>query len=391
MNINRHNYEEYFLLYTDKELSAAERKAVEQFVQENPDLEVEFSLLIQATLKPDDNIVFESKELLMQPVSHNFIHADNCEQLFILYADRELSSGEKAGVEKFVYDNPQYQELFELLQSVKLSPDLSLIFADKKSLYRHEKTKKPIVLSWWKVAAAALVLLFAGIVWLNDTPSLKPHPRMARASKTTVPGEANATHEKNTGNTKVDLSAPRGGGLIDSINASANLVHSTKEIKDRNKHEFQAAGARNVKSNNIAQANSRDKIVQGNKKPLVTSVVNEPDKYAGMQVGNTIKRDPVNEAMAINILNSSALNNKEIKSQAEINNGLNAAGDYRNEAVTASLSNNENVIFANIAIDRKNSLRGFFRKASRFIDKTTSYKPAKKSGLAIGNIEIAFQ
>ena len=67
MNINETNYENYFFLYIDKELSAAEIAAVESFVQENPQYANELASLQKATLSAgmdDDKIIYPNKALL---------------------------------------------------------------------------------------------------------------------------------------------------------------------------------------------------------------------------------------------------------------------------------------------------------------------------------------
>jgi len=66
MQINRHTYEEFFLLYADNELSTSEKKSVEEFVEQNPDLADEFSLMLETVMQPDESIIFENKELLLK-------------------------------------------------------------------------------------------------------------------------------------------------------------------------------------------------------------------------------------------------------------------------------------------------------------------------------------
>jgi len=65
MTVNRNNYEEYFLLYIDRELNGNERKMVEEFVRRHPDLEKELTALKQTVAVPPE-IVFEHKEILLR-------------------------------------------------------------------------------------------------------------------------------------------------------------------------------------------------------------------------------------------------------------------------------------------------------------------------------------
>ena len=65
MEINRINYETFFLLYLDRELNPSEMSEVEKFVNENADLQKEFSLLRQTILVPVQT-VFDQKELLFR-------------------------------------------------------------------------------------------------------------------------------------------------------------------------------------------------------------------------------------------------------------------------------------------------------------------------------------
>lgn len=180
MNINRNNYEEYFLLYADKELSAEEKSMVEMFVQQNPDLEEEFVMLQQSVVKPDNTIELKDKsflfkkEVLPQDLhkesNGQYINQTNYEEKFLLYTDNELNLSEIEETEKFALSNPSLQNEFTLLQRVKYIPDTSIVFPDKRSLYKNEDNGKVIPFRWKALAAAVLlgIGLWTGISYLHE-------------------------------------------------------------------------------------------------------------------------------------------------------------------------------------------------------------------------------
>src|SRR5204863_5066983 len=120
MNIDRHNYEEYFLLYVDNELTVDQKSQVELFVKQNPDLEEELVMLEQSKLIPDASIHFNKKEVLMKEESDASINMNNYQEWLVLYVDNELNKEEKIAVEKFLGAHPKIQHELELFQRTKL-------------------------------------------------------------------------------------------------------------------------------------------------------------------------------------------------------------------------------------------------------------------------------
>jgi hypothetical protein len=163
MNINRHNYEELFLMYVDNELSDAQRAEVEAFVQQNPDLTEELALLMDAVLVPVD-FTFEGKEILFK--DERSININNYEEYFLLDVDNELNAAEKNEVEKFVLQHPKLQDEFTLLHQTKLEGEV-VEFKGKETLYRTEKKERRVIaMSFTRFAVAASVIGLIATLWI---------------------------------------------------------------------------------------------------------------------------------------------------------------------------------------------------------------------------------
>ena len=164
MIINRHNYEECFILYWDNELTLSQKQAVENFVKENADLQDEFKLLGETRFTPDNNIQFEEKEFLL---NNSFINITNYEEQLLNYIDDEVTAEERKEIEKFAGLYPAVQKELSLLQKTKLQPEAEIVFSDKSTLYRREEKVRVISMTWFRVAVAAAIILIAGFATLK--------------------------------------------------------------------------------------------------------------------------------------------------------------------------------------------------------------------------------
>jgi hypothetical protein len=383
MSINRNNYEEFFMLYADNELSAAQRKQVEEFVAGNPDLKHELELFQQFKLSPDTRVVFENKAALLKQEGLGGIAMDNYESYFVLYADSELSNVEKAEVADFVYRHPSLQDEFELLQKARLSADNRIVFENKEALYRHEKDEKVIPFRWWRIAVAAAVLLFvSGLLWINDGKkddgrqmAINSNPEKP-VKRPTRPGITDPVTENKVGK--------------EQSTAKTIAVTYSKQPNGQEKN------ARPVRPG-TAVAQNKIKNRPGNISDPPNVIQTEPDgkETDGMMADNGIRS-----------ITSTAIEPIQQKSSnAEIKRPLIAAAkepiidqpavilnpDENKTKVQYASLNNDNVEVLNTTVNTKNALRGFIRKASRMIAKKTDTgeDDGRRKGILIGGFEIA--
>ncbi|MEJ8817905.1 anti-sigma factor family protein [Lacibacter sp. H407] len=166
MNINRHNYEEFFLLYVDNELTAGQRKIVEAFVATNPDLQEEFELIQQSTFTDDIKLDTTFINSLLKPVDEE---SNISEEQLLLYVDGELRADEKAAVEKELVANSSLQKELLWLRRSQVTADTSIVFPDKSLLYKQAEPARVFSMSMtvrrWS-AAAAVVVLLGSAMWL---------------------------------------------------------------------------------------------------------------------------------------------------------------------------------------------------------------------------------
>lgn len=187
--ITRDNYEEFFLLYTDNELSAAERREVETFVADHPDLHEEWKSLLQCRLTADTRLAFSDRSALYRPETDTPASTKDLQltENLLLYIDNELDETSRQKIESLLRRHPVIaRELTELQETVS-HPDPTITFAEKDQLYRTEKERRIVLLPWLRAGIAAVVLAGVALAWLLYTGQQPEKPATGIAQKITPP------------------------------------------------------------------------------------------------------------------------------------------------------------------------------------------------------------
>ncbi len=165
MEINLDNYEMYFLLWIDNELSSEEKDAVELFIEQYPYLAEELQLFENTKLFGEDDVQLETKVTLLKS-STTEINSLNEEAYLLLYIDNELCETDKVKLEKYISQHTEAAVKLQLLKEIKLYPE-EIVFDQKQTLYRNESTHKIILFLWFKkMAVAAIFVCCIVMAWL---------------------------------------------------------------------------------------------------------------------------------------------------------------------------------------------------------------------------------
>ncbi|HET6253785.1 MAG TPA: hypothetical protein VFE32_06915 [Puia sp.] len=151
--ITRDNYEEFFLLYTDNELSAAERHEVERFVADHPELREEWEAFLQCRVAPDPHLAFPDRAALLKPEAEGSIFTED----LLSYIDGELNKEETARIEAIIHEQPRVAHEFGILRQTVDHPDPAVVFPEKDRLYRTERERKIVFLPWVRAGIAAAI------------------------------------------------------------------------------------------------------------------------------------------------------------------------------------------------------------------------------------------
>lgn len=371
MNINRNNYEEFFLLYADNELPADQRRAVEDFVEQNPDLKEELNLLNELRLEPDTTIFFDNKESLLQPVSFKDDAAPitEDEEKILSFIDLELSAAETTELKQKLAENPALRTELELFTKTKLRPDMSVVFPDKSLLYRSSQEKTRVIrMTWVRVAVAASIILATGLLWFNNS-----------VDETAGTGPLARVTETTTGNNNTV-----GGDELDPAeNNPGNKENGTENtpqvIQDQQPSLASASIPNAVKANKKTRANSQaaEQASMKEADPQVLAAIDNPQNQA------KIITTPGNEQSLVNVSpNLSRVNEIIDRPVTEAN----VKSDYATEALMSAQDAVEVVTLENN--NRKGPFRGIVRKANRLFNKVTN-PDLDKPLVRVANFEIA--
>jgi len=361
MNINRHNYEEYFILYADNELSSDDRRLVDEFVLSNPDLKDELDIYQHSILTPDTSLNFENKESLLRH-----------DESIMSYIDDELKADEKTELEKLVEGSPKLQQELQLYRQTKLQPDTEIVFENKSVLYRStERRVVPMRIMRWAAAAAILLAVSVSAVkYLND----KPEQTETEIAKTGTDKKQNPSIVNPADNIAVEKDQKKNENTI--------ISEDQPVIDEREKQNNLALTPGNQKKDLPKEVKQQNVKLTDDKNKETIAVNNQPPSNnlpSSQDNPNLKKKDALADLSTI----GNEKNVKETVSGAmDVTYIKPASLDLTNSTTIDTPVNGDD------DENKNKKSRGFFRKVTRLFEKNTGINATDDDKLRIAAFTV---
>jgi len=352
--ITRDNYEEFFLLYIDNELSVADREAVERYIADHPDLQKDWKALLHCRLLPDEQLVFPDKELLYQAEAEE----------------------EEDGLPRF-------------------APDLSIVFPDKASLYKKEEDKRIVWLPWLRVGiAAATIGIVALLVLLSGHHTSAPSPAQPIVKNNNnvapvtpaVPGTLHSIERQ---------AARAADDRTGAHPATATTLVTDKPIKEKVKVKTSGQDVREkeepVSQDLAQQAGSHDAAHD-----VAHDVAHDPGPVRPTDITATRAADITATKATVTTANVTTANIHGNDAVAALEPGIPLAeSSFATEALKHENDNhdpeNNNLVADESPAPGKGKLRGLFRKVTRTFGKTADRDSDGQREVLVGAFQFALK
>ena len=303
-------------------------------------------------------------------------------EFFLLYTDGELGADEKRAVEAFVKENPDLEEELVMMQQTVFTPDDSIVFEDKEQLYRKEEERR--VIPWFRLAAAAILLITFSIVgWLyldnkkmvrdEQVASSDLQPARQEPIEKSKPAVATIVEEPENGKRQTasgDEETAKGKGQTAKDNSV--LPRSLRDhplqrgtVQPANSNRQPASGNEYPPLAGVARSAGDGQPANGNRQPAMD--VDKPATPTITPEHTLFEQDVAIAEMPVDDVEV-RVSARHIQLESEPTELQTAKVSY------VEAEEPEMIYFANTTIPKKSKLRGVIRKATRILDKVTSFQ-----------------
>ena len=247
MEINQHNYEHYFLMYIDNELSGEEMAAVNDFIMQHPNYANKLEALQQLKISPD-SFIYENKFSLYKLSEQD----EQC----ITYLENEMTNEEKASFESEISTDIYLQTNVKQWQATFITPPTTIEIDPnfKNSLYKKSAQIKPLwanaTFKRWASVAAILVVVIGFNLFNTQNKQEAPSFTNNKGVKTEL--NNTAVIEMNNG---TDINATKSAIAFNKIRKETLLpiVYTSAQAQNEN-----ANSKLNLLNNKIIDAPNND-------------------------------------------------------------------------------------------------------------------------------------